>query len=106
MLLPLETGIIRRLLQDAGSGGKPAVHADTRPRRDRQGPLRLIHGGDLRRVRATTYVRSVNGQRRGLRQDGTIEREGALARVPAGFVPWLATEYAAVHRVKAPRPGA
>ena len=50
MLLPLETGIIRRLLRDAGSGGKPAVHADTRPRRDRQGPLRLIHGGDLRHV--------------------------------------------------------
>ena len=32
-------------------------------------------------------VRSVNGQRRGLRPDGTIEREGALDRVPAMFAP-------------------
>jgi hypothetical protein len=32
---PLETDIIRRSLRDAGGGGKPAVHADARPRRDR-----------------------------------------------------------------------
>ena len=32
-------------------------------------------------------VRSVNGQRRGLRPDRTIEREGALDRVPVVFVP-------------------
>ena len=32
-------------------------------------------------------VRSVNGQRRGLRPDGTIEREGALDRVPVVFFP-------------------
>jgi len=71
-------------------------------------------------------VRSVNGRRRGLRRDGTIEREGALGRIAAVLAAgagrtlsadpavlrlliddlgaWLAADYTAVHGAKAPRP--